>query len=181
MKLLMAKCLNSTEYMKALRNAFSRAIEKGMQESLVAGIEHGQAGRCLTDLEAYIPSAEADFNSAIRDLRDLDFPLLQKLSNKKVANTWDAMDLLRLDNAMAEALGMTDFQVIFRIFASVVCFHMTWHSRFWEVEVTDSRRERISLGTYPRMRGCTPFSASKSLEHGALSSFLALVFMPWRS
>ncbi|GJW54100.1 hypothetical protein Tco_0098185 [Tanacetum coccineum] len=65
MKLLVVKCLNSTEYMEALGHAFGRAIEKGMQEGLAAGIEHGQAGRCLTDLEAYIPSAEADFNSAI--------------------------------------------------------------------------------------------------------------------
>ncbi|GKB11355.1 hypothetical protein Tco_0845278 [Tanacetum coccineum] len=71
MKLLMAKCLNSTEYMEALGNAFGRAIEKGMQEGLAAGIEHGQAGRCLSDLEAYNPSAEADFNSAIRDLRGM--------------------------------------------------------------------------------------------------------------
>ncbi|GKC87047.1 hypothetical protein Tco_1147696 [Tanacetum coccineum] len=78
MKLLMAKCLNSTE--------------------------------CLTDLEAYIPSAEADFNSAVRDLRDLNFPLLHELSNKKDASTWDIMNLLRLDDAVAEALGMTDLQ-----------------------------------------------------------------------
>ncbi|GJR02358.1 hypothetical protein Tco_0525342, partial [Tanacetum coccineum] len=110
MKLLMAKCLNSTEYMEALGNAFGRAIEKGMQEGLAAGIEHGQAGRCLTDLEAYIPSAEVDFNSAVCDLRGLNFPLLQELSNKKDASTWDVMDLLRLDDAVAEALGMTDLQ-----------------------------------------------------------------------
>ncbi|GKB55997.1 hypothetical protein Tco_0912183 [Tanacetum coccineum] len=110
MQLLMAKCLNSTEYMEALGHAFGRAIEKGMQEGLAAGIEHGQAGRCLTDLEAYIPSAEVDFNSAVRDLRDLNFPLLQELSNKKDASTWDIMDLLRLDDAVAEALGMTDLQ-----------------------------------------------------------------------
>ncbi|GJR45200.1 hypothetical protein Tco_1313303 [Tanacetum coccineum] len=87
MKLLMAKCLNSTEYMEALGNAFGRAIEKGMQEGLAV-----------------------DFNSAVRDLHDLDFPLLQELSNKKDANTWDAMDLLRLDDVVAEALGMTDLQ-----------------------------------------------------------------------
>ncbi|GKF53581.1 hypothetical protein Tco_0160491, partial [Tanacetum coccineum] len=48
----------------------------------------GQAGRCLSDLEAYNPSAEADFNSAVRDLRNL----------------------LRLDDALAEVLGMTDLQ-----------------------------------------------------------------------
>ncbi|GJV05585.1 hypothetical protein Tco_1343241 [Tanacetum coccineum] len=105
MKLLVVKCLNSTEYMEALGHAFGRAIEKGMQEGLAAGIEHGQAGRCLTDLEAYIPSAKADFNSAVRDLRDLNFLLLHELSNKKDASTWDIMDLLRLDDVVAEALG----------------------------------------------------------------------------
>ncbi|GKE44469.1 hypothetical protein Tco_1471753, partial [Tanacetum coccineum] len=110
MKLIMAKCLNSTEYMEALENALGCAIEKGMQEGLAAGIEHGQAGRCLTDLEAYIPSAEDDFNSAVCNLRGLNFPLLQKLSNKKDASTWDVMDLLRLDDAVAEALGMTGLQ-----------------------------------------------------------------------
>ncbi|GJS59812.1 hypothetical protein Tco_0654596 [Tanacetum coccineum] len=110
MKLLMAKCLNSTEYMEALGNAFGRAIEIGMQEGLAAGIKHGQAGKCLTGLEAYIPSAEVDFNSDVRDLRGLNFPLLQELSNKKDANTWDVMDLLRLDDAVVEALGMTDLQ-----------------------------------------------------------------------
>ncbi|GJR11962.1 hypothetical protein Tco_0794614 [Tanacetum coccineum] len=110
MKLLVVKCLNSNEYMEALGHAFCRAIEKGMQDGLAAGIEHGQAGRCLTDLEAYIPYAEDDFNSAIRDLRDLNFPLLQELSHKKDASTWDIMDLLRLDDAVAETLGMTDLQ-----------------------------------------------------------------------
>ncbi|GKD30619.1 hypothetical protein Tco_1241397, partial [Tanacetum coccineum] len=110
MKLLMAKCLNSTEYIEAFGHAFGCAIEKGMQEGLAAGIEHGQAGICLTDLEAYILSTEVDFNSDVRDLRDLNFPLLQELFNKKDASTWDIMDLLRLDDAMAEALGMTDLQ-----------------------------------------------------------------------
>ncbi|GJW57919.1 hypothetical protein Tco_0104650 [Tanacetum coccineum] len=66
MRLLMAKCLNSTKYMEALGNAFGRAIEKGMQEGLAAGIEHGQAGRCLNDLEAYNPSMEADLISPSR-------------------------------------------------------------------------------------------------------------------
>ncbi|GKE99967.1 hypothetical protein Tco_0023318 [Tanacetum coccineum] len=104
MRLLMAKCLNSSEYMEALKNAFGRAIEKGMQEGLAAGIEHGQAGRCLNDLEAYNPSAEDDFNSAIQVLRSLDFPLLQELSAKRDASTLDVMDLLRLDDAVAKVV-----------------------------------------------------------------------------
>ncbi|GKG42074.1 hypothetical protein Tco_0473825, partial [Tanacetum coccineum] len=75
-----------------------------MQEGLAARIEHGQAGRCLTNLEAYIPSAKVDFNSVVRDLPGLNFLLLHELSNKKDASTWDVMDLLRLDDAVAEAL-----------------------------------------------------------------------------
>ncbi|GJY40949.1 hypothetical protein Tco_0428219, partial [Tanacetum coccineum] len=51
-----------------------------------AGIEHGQAGRCLNDLEAYNPSVEADFNSAVQNLRGLDFLLVQELSAKKDAS-----------------------------------------------------------------------------------------------
>ncbi|GJZ57222.1 hypothetical protein Tco_0612716 [Tanacetum coccineum] len=65
MKLLLVKCLNSNEYMEALGHALGRAIKKGMQDGLAARIEQGQAGRCLTNLEAYIPFAEDDFNSAI--------------------------------------------------------------------------------------------------------------------
>ncbi|GJR71657.1 gypsy type transposase, partial [Tanacetum coccineum] len=65
---------------------------------------------CLTDLEAYIPSAEVVFNSVVCDLHGLNFPFLQELSNKKDASTWDIMDLLRLDNSVAEALGMSDLQ-----------------------------------------------------------------------
>ncbi|GJS22870.1 hypothetical protein Tco_0451502 [Tanacetum coccineum] len=73
MKLLVVKCLNSNEYMEALGHAFGRAIEKGMQEGLAAGIEH-------------------------------------ELSDKKDASTWDIMDLFRLDDTVAETLGMTDLQ-----------------------------------------------------------------------
>ncbi|GJV43680.1 hypothetical protein Tco_1428216 [Tanacetum coccineum] len=77
---------------------------------LAAGIEHGQDGRCLNDLEAYNPSTEADFNSAVQNLRGLDFPLLQELSAKKDASIWDVMNLLRLDDVVAEVLGMTNLQ-----------------------------------------------------------------------
>ncbi|GKF20246.1 hypothetical protein Tco_0068884, partial [Tanacetum coccineum] len=72
--------------------------------------EHGQVGRCLSDLEAYNPSAKAEFKSAVCDLHGLDFLLLQELSAKMDASTWDVMDLLRLDYAVAKVLGMTDLQ-----------------------------------------------------------------------
>ncbi|GKB01234.1 hypothetical protein Tco_0829278 [Tanacetum coccineum] len=81
-------------------------LTHGRRQSCVKCLKSNeQAGRCLTDLEAYIPSAEDDFNSTTRDLRDLDFPLLKELSDKKDASTWDIMDLLRLDDTVAETLG----------------------------------------------------------------------------
>ncbi|GKG44708.1 hypothetical protein Tco_0486146, partial [Tanacetum coccineum] len=60
---------------------------KGCKRAYPQGLSMGQDGRCLTDLEAYIPSTEDDFNSAIRELHDFNFPLLQELSIKKDAST----------------------------------------------------------------------------------------------
>ncbi|GJV81274.1 hypothetical protein Tco_1517144 [Tanacetum coccineum] len=81
MQLLMAKCLNSTEYMEALGHAFGRAIEKGMQEGLAVGL------------------------STVK-LADI---CLNKLSNKKDASTWDVMDLLRLwTDAVRRIMRLSD-------------------------------------------------------------------------
>nr|GEV60251.1 transposase (putative), gypsy type [Tanacetum cinerariifolium] len=68
LKLVLVKCLNSSEYLTALGAAISRAIEKGMQDGLAAGIGHGREGRSLTDVAAYKPYAKADFNSALQEL-----------------------------------------------------------------------------------------------------------------
>ncbi|GJV82205.1 hypothetical protein Tco_1518075 [Tanacetum coccineum] len=50
------------------RAAISRAIEKGMQDGLAAGIEHGARGRRLEDLVAYNPSMEEDYNATLQEL-----------------------------------------------------------------------------------------------------------------
>ncbi|GKF56186.1 hypothetical protein Tco_0166526, partial [Tanacetum coccineum] len=55
-ELATVKCLHSPEYLSALGEAISKAIEKGMQDRLAAGITHGQEGRVLTDVAAYNPS-----------------------------------------------------------------------------------------------------------------------------
>ncbi|GKG42892.1 hypothetical protein Tco_0479576, partial [Tanacetum coccineum] len=44
MELVIAKCLNSIEYMSVLGAAIGKAVEKGMQEGLSAGITHGSEG-----------------------------------------------------------------------------------------------------------------------------------------
>ncbi|GKD08590.1 hypothetical protein Tco_1188275 [Tanacetum coccineum] len=46
--------------------AIGKAVEKGMQDGLFVRIAHGVAGRALTDVAAYNPSAEADYLSALQ-------------------------------------------------------------------------------------------------------------------
>nr|GEW37952.1 hypothetical protein [Tanacetum cinerariifolium] len=96
LKLVLVKCLNSSEYLAALGAAISRAVKKGMQDGITTGIDHDREGRSLTDVAAYNPSAEADFNSAVQELREIDFPLLAELKSHKDANVEDIMNLLRL-------------------------------------------------------------------------------------
>ncbi|GJU50398.1 hypothetical protein Tco_1219953 [Tanacetum coccineum] len=77
LKLVLVKCLNSHEYLTALGAAISRAIKKGMQDGLAAGIDHDREGRGLMDVAAYNPSADADYNSALQKLRESDIEQLR--------------------------------------------------------------------------------------------------------
>nr|GEX53043.1 hypothetical protein [Tanacetum cinerariifolium] len=89
--------------------AISCAIEKGMQDRLSAGIDHGKAGRSLEDFVTYNSSAEADYACAFQRLREVDFPLLIKLKSHKDTSTTDVMDLLRLEGetTLSFALNVT--------------------------------------------------------------------------
>ncbi|GKG55987.1 hypothetical protein Tco_0574881, partial [Tanacetum coccineum] len=53
----------------ALRAAIGKAIEKGMQDGLSAGIVHGKEGRVLTDVAAHNPFAEVDYTYALQQIR----------------------------------------------------------------------------------------------------------------
>nr|GEV44783.1 hypothetical protein [Tanacetum cinerariifolium] len=102
--------LRGQEYLSALRAAIIRAIEKGMQDGLSAGIDHGKDGRSLEDVAAYNLFTEADYTSALQSLREVDFPLLAELKSHKDASTADVMDLLCLEGPLADAPGMSDLQ-----------------------------------------------------------------------
>ncbi|GKC28438.1 hypothetical protein Tco_1035732 [Tanacetum coccineum] len=124
MKLLVVKCLNSNEYMEALGHAFGRAIEKGMQEGLAAGIEHGQAGRAVdygmqeglaagyehgvagTSFSAFMSynpeTAEGDYLDAVRALEEADFPLVRLLKSKKDSGMDEVLDCFLLDGPLAD-------------------------------------------------------------------------------
>ncbi|GJR78643.1 hypothetical protein Tco_0580476 [Tanacetum coccineum] len=110
LKLFITKCLNSTEYLVALGAAISRATEKGMQVGLEAGIEHGKQGRRLEELVAYNPSAEEDYNTALRELRAVEFSLLADLKSNKDASIEAVMNLLRLSDPLANLHEMSGLQ-----------------------------------------------------------------------
>nr|GFA10412.1 nonaspanin [Tanacetum cinerariifolium] len=95
---------------RLLRAAISKAAEKGMQEGLSAGITHGAEGRQLADVAAYNPSAEADYLSALQHLQNVNFPLIAELKSNKDASVDTIMNLLRLDDVLAERLGLTESQ-----------------------------------------------------------------------
>ncbi|GJR79519.1 hypothetical protein Tco_0150304 [Tanacetum coccineum] len=80
-KLVVMKCLQSAKYLAVLGEAIGRAIDKGMQDGLVAGIDHGKAERGLVDVAAYNPSMEANYASAVNALRAVDFPFLAQLES----------------------------------------------------------------------------------------------------
>ncbi|GJV40267.1 hypothetical protein Tco_1418707 [Tanacetum coccineum] len=110
MELVIVNCLNSLEYLYALGAAISKAIEKGMQDRLSAGITHGKEGKVLTVVAAYNPSAEIDYIFALQQLQNVSFPLLSKLKSNKDASVETVMDILHLEGPLAEKLGLNELQ-----------------------------------------------------------------------
>ncbi|GKD46389.1 hypothetical protein Tco_1271034 [Tanacetum coccineum] len=90
--------------------AISCAIEKGMQDGLAAGINHGMEGRSLADVAAYNPSAGADYTSSLKELCKVDFSLLAELKSHKDASIEDIMSLLHLESPLVDVPGMGDLQ-----------------------------------------------------------------------
>ncbi|GKD86802.1 hypothetical protein Tco_1357956, partial [Tanacetum coccineum] len=86
LKLVLLKCLQSSEYCHALGQAISCAINKGIQDGLKAGVDHGNARRDLFVIKAYDPSAEAKYIDVVNALGTIDFSLLSELKSKKDAS-----------------------------------------------------------------------------------------------
>nr|GEW70330.1 hypothetical protein [Tanacetum cinerariifolium] len=110
MKLAIAKCLHSLEYLSALGTAVSKAIEKGMQDGLAAGITHGREGRVLTDVAAHNPAAEADYVSVLQQHQSVNFSLLAELKENKDASIEVVMNILHLEEHLATRLGINESQ-----------------------------------------------------------------------
>nr|GEV81713.1 hypothetical protein [Tanacetum cinerariifolium] len=88
--------------MTALGGAISYEIKKGMQDGLATGIDHGQAGRVLSDVFANNPYAEFHYLAVINDLYSVDFSLLSQLESRKDASIIDIMDLFHLEGFASE-------------------------------------------------------------------------------
>ncbi|GKF86814.1 hypothetical protein Tco_0254641, partial [Tanacetum coccineum] len=73
-----------------------------MQEGLSAGITHGAAGRVLTNVAAYNPSAEADYLAALQRLQSVNFSLITELKSNKDASIDTIMNFLHLEESLAE-------------------------------------------------------------------------------
>nr|GEW40189.1 transposase (putative), gypsy type [Tanacetum cinerariifolium] len=148
LKLAVVKCLNSQEYLSDLGAAISRAIEKGMKDGLSVGIDHGKAGRSLADVVAYNPAAEANYNSALRRLHEVDFSLLAELKSHKDASVEDIMNLFRLEGPLDDAPRMSDLQphvdqLMLHVHRSEDQVVLGERSLSFALSVTHSRVERI--------------------------------------
>nr|GFC69467.1 hypothetical protein [Tanacetum cinerariifolium] len=64
----------------------------------------------LTDVVAYNPSAEADYLSALQRLQSVNFSLIAELKSNKDASIDTIMNLLCLEDSLAEKLGLTESQ-----------------------------------------------------------------------
>ncbi|GKB47213.1 hypothetical protein Tco_0897966, partial [Tanacetum coccineum] len=104
------KCLQSSGYVVTLGEAIVRAIDKNMQPGLVAGIDHGKAGRGLADVASYDPSTEAKYVSAVLAFHNLDFEFISLLESRKDASITDIMDSLRLEGPFAETPEISRLQ-----------------------------------------------------------------------
>ncbi|GJY41834.1 hypothetical protein Tco_0429104 [Tanacetum coccineum] len=92
----------STELRQAFSNVVSAGIAKGMSEGLKYSVEHGKAGLELTAMEAYDPEADNKYVAALHDLKDLNYPLINKWEQLKDAPLDVIMASLYLDSDTGE-------------------------------------------------------------------------------
>ncbi|GJZ62123.1 hypothetical protein Tco_0618260 [Tanacetum coccineum] len=98
LRLAVMKCVESSEIRQAFANVVSAGLAKGMSEGLKYNIEHGKAGHDLTDVEAYDPEANNKLVKALKDLKDLKYPMVDQLEKLKDAPMELIMTSLHLES-----------------------------------------------------------------------------------
>nr|GEV21488.1 hypothetical protein [Tanacetum cinerariifolium] len=94
------------------RNALDVKVTdlEAIVDGLAAEINQGREGRALTDVVAYNPSVEADYVSALQQLQSVNFSLLAELKTNKDTSIEAVMNILRLEEHLAERLGLNESQ-----------------------------------------------------------------------
>nr|GEW73299.1 hypothetical protein [Tanacetum cinerariifolium] len=110
LRLMLANYLASPEYLFVVGEDKGHAIDKGMQDGLTAGIEHGRVGRGIADVVVFNPFVKGDYIAAINALRDVNFPLLDQLEANKDSSMVDIMDLIRLEGLVAKTSEASHLQ-----------------------------------------------------------------------
>nr|GEW34706.1 transposase (putative), gypsy type [Tanacetum cinerariifolium] len=101
LRLAVMKCAESSEIRKAFADVVSARLAKGMSKGLKYGIEHGKAGQDLADVEAYDPESNNKLVKALKDLKDLKYPMIDQLEKLKDALIELIMASLYLENLWA--------------------------------------------------------------------------------
>ncbi|GJS13206.1 hypothetical protein Tco_0407678 [Tanacetum coccineum] len=109
-RLAVMKCAQSTECQSALGKVITLSVNKGIQEGLEAGIEHGRSGRTLAQVEAYNPGVKDDFVSAVTDFENVSFSLLDELELLKDSPLASIMSALVLKDAQGNVVSTPELQ-----------------------------------------------------------------------
>ncbi|GJY29833.1 hypothetical protein Tco_0405600, partial [Tanacetum coccineum] len=97
LRLAFMKCCKSAEYQTALAKVISLAIGQGIQQGLVARVEHGKAGRKLSVVAAYDPGVKARYEEAVGELENISLPFLDQ--------TFESYKEVPLDRGYAPFVG----------------------------------------------------------------------------
>ncbi|GJX09628.1 hypothetical protein Tco_0199487 [Tanacetum coccineum] len=148
LKLVLLKCLQPFEYLCTLGETINCEINKGIQDGLKVGINHGKAGRDLSVIEAYDPSAKAKYVDAVNALRTLNFSLLFVLRSKKDACMANLMDSLRLEGPLAEIHRAKELQpsleqLTFPVYRAEDIVVLGETSLSFSLQVVHSRVQRV--------------------------------------
>ncbi|GJU23887.1 hypothetical protein Tco_1157229 [Tanacetum coccineum] len=108
--LAVMKCAQSAECRSALGNVISLEINKGIQEGLEAGIEHGKSGRSLAQVEAYDPRVKDEFVVIVTDFEKVSFSLLDELESLKDSPLASIMSALVLKDSQGNVDSTPDLQ-----------------------------------------------------------------------
>ncbi|GKC47316.1 hypothetical protein Tco_1065038 [Tanacetum coccineum] len=102
---------NLTERLEEFLDAQLKIVNDKFEKLwITARITHGTEGRALTDVAEYNPFAEADYISALQHLQSVNFSLLVELRSNKDASIDTLIKILRLEDTLAEILGLIESQ-----------------------------------------------------------------------